>query len=422
MARRSEKLSFSGSKGGKLAARLDLPDGEPIAYALFAHCFTCSKDIYAASRIAAELSALGFGVLRFDFTGLGASEGEFEHTNFSSNVEDLLIAADHLRQFYRAPQLLIGHSLGGAAVLMAATSIGEVRAVVTIGAPSDTEHVLHNFGAQLDAIERDGVAEVSLAGRPFTVRKQFLDDVRAQTLSEQASKLRRALLVMHAPLDDVVGIDNATRIFVAAKHPKSFVSLDGADHLLSRKIDAEYAAQVLSAWSLRYIEKDGDIRGLDAETTSGLAPDAAEFEDGVVRVAERGGEAAPYGQVIQAGPHRFTADEPKSLGGQDTGATPYDFLAAALGSCTSITLRMYANRKGMALEKITVSVLHTKVHADDCEGCGEGREGRIDVFDRVIDLTGELSPDERQRLLEIADRCPVHMTLEKSSAVRTRLK
>ena len=250
----SQKVQFAGIQGDMPAARLELPEGPIRAYAVFAHCFTCSKDIFAAARIAGELAAHGIAVLRFDFTGLGASEGEFANTDFSSNVEDLLRAADFLRQNYEVPQILIGHSLGGAAVLAVAGDVPEVRAVATIGAPADAGHVLHNFGARIDEIETAGEAEVTLAGRQFTIRKQFLEDVGQQRLEDRIARLKAALIVFHAPRDQTVGIANAGAIFGAARHPKSFISLDDADHLLSRRADAIYAATILNAWVSRFVE------------------------------------------------------------------------------------------------------------------------------------------------------------------------
>jgi uncharacterized OsmC-like protein/alpha/beta superfamily hydrolase len=410
MSKSSEKISFPGSQGGTLAARLDRPDGPPKAYALFAHCLTCSKDILAASRIAGALADHGFAVLRFDFTGLGASEGEFANTNFSSNVQDLLLAVEYLRQNHAAPQILIGHSLGGTAVLAAASDAPEARAVATIGAPADAAHVAEQFNANLSDIQRDGVTEVTLAGRKFTIKKQFLDDLKQQPVLDRLAQMRKALLVFHAPRDEVVGIENASMIFAAAKHPKSFISLDGADHLLSRKEDAGYVASVLAAWAARYIDAD------EVTHTATAAPG----EDGIVTVTETG--RGMFQQEVIAGKHRLLADEPVSFGGLDTGPSPYDYLSIALGACTTITLRAYAARKSLKLDRARVEVRHAKVHAQDCIDCGEGREGRIDRFERLLDLQGTFSEAELQKLVEIADRCPVHRTLEQSSCIVTKLR
>ncbi|UZD92436.1 bifunctional alpha/beta hydrolase/OsmC family protein [Cognatishimia activa] len=400
----TERITFTGHSGEKLAARLDLPDGPHLATVLFAHCFTCSKDIPAARRIAGRLAAMGLAVLRFDFTGLGHSEGEFSNTTFTSNVSDLHAAAAYLADRGMAPDMLIGHSLGGAAVLRAAGDLPSVRAVATLGAPFDPEHVTHNFDSALETIGSDGQAKVCLGGRPFTIRKEFVEDISAQNLAPAINDLRRALLILHAPLDDVVDIENAAQIFSAAKHPKSFVTLDDADHLISRPEDAEYAAEVIAAWAARYMH---------------LAPPAPPIgaPEGVVRVSEA--DANGFLQDVNSGPfHHTLADEPLAYGGTNKGMTPYGFLSSGLGACTSMTIRMYARRKGWPLDHVWVDVCHNKVHAQDA-GTRSGE--RIDSFKRVIHLTGALDAEQRVRLLEIADKCPVHRTLEKSSEVITEL-
>ena len=406
----TQKVEFIGSQGDKLAARLDSPATAPKAYALFAHCFTCSKDIFAASRIAKALTEDGIAVLRFDFTGLGASEGEFANTNFSSNITDLVLAANFLRDEFQAPQLLIGHSLGGAAVLAAAEQIPETKAVVTIGAPADIEHVLANFGTNLDILERDGIADVSLAGRNFTIKSQFVEDVRQQAQEQRIKNLKKPLLVFHSPIDQTVSVENASKIFVTAKHPKSYISLDNADHLLSRRQDAEYVAQVLAAWASRYLQ---------ADASQNTAKQTAAPINGAVRVEET--LVSKFQQKITAGNHQLLADEPASVGGADSGPSPYDYLAAALGACTTMTLRMYANHKGYDLGKLSVDVSHAKIHAEDCADCGEGKTGRIDRFERVISVEGDIAAEISDSLLKIADKCPVHKTLEHSSTVATSL-
>ncbi len=400
-----EKLSFPGAAGVVLAVRLDRPAGPVRAYALFAHCFTCTKDIFAASRIAGSLTDAGFAVLRFDFTGLGHSEGEFANTNFSSNVQDLIAAADYLRAAHQAPQLLIGHSLGGAAALAAAGAMPEVKGVVTIGAPSDPGHLEHLLSGAIDEIETAGEAEIVLAGRPFRVSRQFLDDIRGQTLTACVRNLDRALLVMHAPRDDTVAIDNAAAIFQAARHPKSFISLDDADHLLTRRRDGEYVAAVIAGWAGRYVE-DG---------FAAAAPATA--AEGEVVVAETG--AGKYSQTVAAGRHRLRADEPHPIG-DDTGPTPYDLLLAGLGACTSMTLRMYATRKGLPLERVVVHLRHAKSHAEDCAAC-ETTAGKIDRIDRTIEVHGALDEAQRAKLLKIADKCPVHRTLRNENLIVSAL-
>jgi putative redox protein len=401
----SEKIVFPGGNGAELAARLDRPVGAVRAFALFSHCFTCSKDIFAAQRIAQGLADRGIAVLRFDFTGLGASQGEFANTNFSGNVDDLVAASAFLRRSHRAPSILIGHSLGGAAVLAAAARVPECRAVATIGAPADPAHVRHLLSPAIPEIEAKGEAEVKIAGRPFRIRKQFLADIEGQALAGTVGGLRRALLIFHAPRDATVGIDNAGLIFQAAKHPKSFVSLDDADHLLTRHADASYVARVLAAWATRYVDD--------------LAEPAVEpLAEGSVVVEET--RASKFAQRVQVGAHVFAADEPVAAGGTDTGPGPYDFLLAGLGACTSMTMRMYADHKGWPLERVRVELRHAKIHAADCAEC-ETREGKIDRIDRAITVTGPLNDEQRQRLLEIADKCPVHRTLHSEVHVVSRL-
>jgi uncharacterized OsmC-like protein/fermentation-respiration switch protein FrsA (DUF1100 family) len=402
----TERFQFPSSEGHKLAATLDMPDGEAHAYALFAHCFTCGKDVLAAKRIAVALAAKGIAVLRFDFTGLGASEGEFANSTFSSNVADLVRAADHLRETRSAPSILIGHSLGGAAILAAAGHIPEAKAVVTIAAPSDPAHVTHLFKEQIEEIRDHGEVEVSLAGRLFRIKREFLDDIAEQGLLDKVAKLHKALLIMHSPADDIVGIENATKLFLSAKHPKSFVSLADGDHLLSNKRDTSYAADVIAAWSERYIEP----------AVLEPAIDLAEAPRNVVVRETRNGK---FQQLVSVGPHRLVADEPVAVGGQDSAPGPYDLVLAGLGACTSMTMRMYADRKALPLDRVTVTLAHSKIHAKDCAEC-ETREGMIDQIDRVIRIEGELDAEQRQRLMEIADKCPVHRTLTSEVHIVTR--
>jgi putative redox protein len=407
LAIKSQRLEFPGSSGATLAGRLEVPDGPVRGYALFAHCFTCSKDLHAVRSIASGLAMEGIAVLRFDFTGLGSSEGEFASTNFTSNIADLLSAAAYLRRHFEAPSVLIGHSLGGAAVLAVAKDVPEARAVVTIGAPGDVGHVLHNLGASLEEIENQGEAVVEISGRAFTIRKQFVEDVRGQAIHDAVKAMKKPLLILHSPLDETVGIDNATEIFLAARHPKSFVSLDKADHLLSDPADARYAAQVMSGWLAHYVP-----RYLDAKPEERIG----------VSVSETGG--GKFQNFVYAGEHHLFADEPVKAGGLDTGPSPYDFLSIALGACTSMTLRMYADLKKLPLGWVSVAVSHDKVHAEDCADCtdevrGSGR--RVDLFRRDISVEGDLSDEMKAKILEIADKCPVHRTLEASSRVHTQV-
>jgi uncharacterized OsmC-like protein/alpha/beta superfamily hydrolase len=407
MGRISQAVTFPGASGHALAARLDLPSGlTPLAYVLFAHCFTCSKDSRAATFISEALTDAGLALLRFDFTGLGNSEGDFANTTFSSNTADLVAAAAWLRREHRVPLILVGHSLGGAAILAAAGSMPEAVAVATINAPADPAHVAHLFADRRAEIDSVGEAEVELAGRRFRIRREFLEDVGAQKLNAAIAALGRPLIVFHSPRDTIVGIDNASRIFLAAKHPKSFISLDDADHLLTRRVDARYVGAVLAAWASRYLPTSPEV------TRSGNAP-----RDTVLVVETHEGK---FQEEITIGPHRLLADEPTSAGGKDSGPSPYDLLTAALGACTAMTMRMYADLKQLPLDRIRVNLRHGKMHARDCSEC-ETKEGRIDRIERVIELEGPLDAAARAKLLEIADKCPVHRTLHSEVLVQTRL-
>lgn len=406
---RSERVTFENQNGEELSARLDLPvAGEPLACAIFAHCFTCTKNLKAVGRITSALAEKGIATLRFDFTGLGESEGDFANTNFKTDVSDLVSAAEHLEETRQVPEILIGHSLGGTAVLAAAQSLDSVTAVATIAAPSSPQHVRKLLDEDVDEIREKGEATVRLEGRPFTITSEFLDALEEFDLPDSLSTLRKPLLVAHSPIDSIVGIDNASEIFMAAKHPKSFLSLDNADHLLSREVDAAYIGRVIAAWAARY---------LDSDPRDVLQPDLSvknpEF-DTVVRTERR------LRTDIMANGFPIVADEPESVGGTNLGPTPYDLLTASLGACTSMTLRMYADRKEWPLEAVTVDLKYRKVHARDCELC-ETDEGKIDHIEREISLEGELDDDQKKRLLEIADRCPVHRTLHSEIHVETRL-
>lgn len=401
----THRVSFPNARGESLTGRLELPlDRQPRAFAVFAHCFTCGKDLRGAVELTRALTRDGFGVLRFDFTGLGESEGAFADSTFSSTADDVVAACAFLARDYDAPQLLIGHSLGGTAVLRAVARVPSAKAVATIGAPADAEHVTHLFGDHLRTLETEGDARVTIGGRAFTIRRAFLDDARATNMAESLDALRTPLLVMHAPRDEVVGLRNAERIFKGARHPKSFVSLDGADHLLSRSIDAEYAARTLAAWASRYI--------IDAPSPT--VDELIARED----VATRTG-AIGFRTEIRAGAHGLEADEPVAVGGTDAGPSPYDLLLASLGACTGMTLRMYADRKQWPLESATVHLTHSRVHAVDGQTAGSG-DARTDHIERTIELTGALDDEQRTRLLEIANRCPVHRTLERGVHVTTR--
>ncbi|NOQ82665.1 MAG: alpha/beta fold hydrolase [Myxococcales bacterium] len=400
-----ERFEFVGSGGQTLSARLHLPAVEPIACAVFAHCFTCSKDSRAATHISSALAEKGIATLRFDFTGLGESEGDFDDTTFSHNVDDIAAAVQALREAYRAPALLIGHSLGGTAVLAAAGQIPEVVGVATIGAPFEPKHVARLFEASLDEIESNGQADVNLGGRPFTIRKSFLEDLQKHCNAEQIGKLKKALVVFHSPQDNLVSIDNAGLIFKAARHPKSFVSLDGADHLLGRPSDSRYVADVLAAWASRYLPE---------QPAAEIPEDTREGEV----VVE--GKTTGFLQRIQARHLTFAADEPLDKGGTNLAPNPYELLLAGLGACTSMTLRMYAGRKEWPLEAVRVTLRHDRIHAKDCEDCDKDN-GVIDVIDKKLELEGDLSEEQRGRLLDIAAKCPVHRTLLNEIKIRSEL-
>lgn len=402
---RSEKISFNNSGGNELSARIDLPpDRSPLYYVLFAHCFTCSKDISAVRNISRSLTGKGFGVLRFDFTGLGASEGDFSGTSFSSNVSDLHAAMRHMEKEYKAPSLMIGHSLGGAAAIFAGSEAENIKAVVTIGAPADIGHIQHLFKEDLDEITITGSAEVDIAGRPFTIRKEFLEDLEKRDLQEILRQMRKPLLIAHSPQDLVVSIDNAALLYTAAMHPKSFLSLDGADHLLTDRADSIYTGDMIAAWVKRYLPEPEvqELPGSDHRV--------------VAHIANEG-----YTTQIRAGGYDLTADEPVNVGGNGLGPTPYDLLGASLAACTAMTMKMYAERKGWDLQSAFVHINHAKTHAKDCTDCDTG-SAKIDHFERVIDLKGDLDETQKKRLLQIADRCPVHRTLHEEVTVSTRLK
>ncbi len=399
-----QKINFTNAEGQQLVGRLELPINQhPHNFAIFAHCFTCNKNLSAVKNITRELTSNGFGVLRFDFTGLGESEGDFENTNFSGNVDDLISASNYLKENYTAPTLLIGHSLGGAAVIFAASTIDSVKAVATIGAPSNPKHVENLIKSSVDEIKATGKANVSIGGRPFTIKKQFLDDIETKSLPNVAKNLRKALLVMHSPQDTTVGIENAEEIYVAARHPKSFVTLDGADHLLMRKEDSIYVGSVIASWAKRYIS----IPKTDTISTTHQAVASLDSEDG-------------FTTQMTVGSHTMMADEPTSFGGNDFGPSPYEFVSAGLSACTAMTVQMYVKRKGWDLQNIEVHTSHTKVAQQVVEN-GEQKEIKVDTFNREIKLKGNLDDKQIQRILQIADKCPVHKTLHSDIDVVTKI-
>ena len=397
----TQKITFPNQAGHQLAARLEEPiDRKPYAYAIFAHCFTCSKNLNAVRHISRALTQHGIAVLRFDFTGLGDSEGEFANTNFSSNVEDLLSAATFLEKEYAAPKLLIGHSLGGAAVLLASLRIDSVEAVATIAAPARPDHLQRLFTQDLETIRREGKAEITMGGRSFTITQQLIDDLKEAHKKHNFERIHHPLLILHSPSDQTISIDNASDIYLQAKHPKSFISLDGADHLLSRQIDSEYAGTMIGSWVQRYV----------------VPPKPEEITTNSPLVTQTG---AGFTTEIRVQQHSLIADEPESVGGHNLGPTPYDLVAAGLGACTGMTVRMYADRKGWPLEAVRVHLKHEKVYAEDCEHCEDSKQ-KIDQIERIIELEGDLDEEQRERLVEIANKCPVHKSLEAGVRVVTR--
>ena len=400
------KFEFENKQGENLAGLLEMPEpaSRATSFALFAHCFTCGKDIAAASRISRALAARGIAVLRFDFTGLGNSDGDFSNTNFSSNIDDLVSAYQALQREYRAPEMLIGHSLGGAAVLNVASQLETLKAIVTIGAPATAHHVSHLFRQSAEQIRSEGEALVNLGGREFLIKNQFVEDIDRYSTTEQLEKLGAALLVMHSPVDSIVSIDEAARIYQAARHPKSFISLDQADHLLSRAEDSEYVAASIAAWASRYLA----VNPVEPSAHDGS------IADGQTKVTEINHK---FLRGLQASDHFLYADEPEKYGGSNLGPSPYDLLLMSLGACTSMTLRMYANRKKLALEDVDILLFHERIHAEDCVDCDK----KLERITRKISLKGDLTEAQRQRLLEIADKCPVHRTLENDPQIVTEL-
>ncbi len=431
MSVRSTRITFRNDRGLRLAGLLDEPGSQPArAYALFAHCFTCNKNYKGVRNLCRALAAAGIGVLRFDFTGLGESEGDFSTTTFSDNIADILAAAHWLETHHAAPQLLIGHSLGGTAMLLAASRLQAVKAVATVASPSEPAHVLTHFADRQAQILQQGEAEIRIGGVAYRIRRPFVEDVQAHDLKAVLPGLKRALLILHAPGDETVSVEHAARLFALARHPKSFVSLDGADHLLSRPEDARYAGGLIAAWAQRYLVTDQASDRAPAASSASTARESpatavpAGKDDVVVTIGRD-----HYHTEIRARHHEFTADEPLRAGGGDQGPTPYELLCAALGACTAITLRMYADRKSWPLESVRVVLRHAKVHVQDCRECPDdnaqknhaGKGGWVDRIERRLSLRGDLSDAQRERLLAIADRCPVHRSLQEKILIETCL-
>lgn len=399
-----QKVSFKNKEDEQLAGRLELPlDQRPHNFVIFAHCFTCTKNLTAIRNVGRALTSAGFGVLRFDFTGLGESEGDFENTNFSGNVDDLIEAANFLKENYIAPSLIIGHSLGGAAAIFAASRLSYIKAVAVINSPSNPSHVMHLLKDSEQEITKNGKAKVNLGGIDFTIKKQFLDDLKNKSLSDVVSNFGKALLIMHSPQDKIVGIKNAEEIYKAAHHPKSFISLDGVDHLLSKKEDSQYVGEVIAGWASRYVD----------------IPAIEEIKSNSKVAASLDGDEK-FTTNLKLGDHYFLADEPTSFGGNNFGPSPYEFLSAGLADCTAMTIQMYARRKKWDVKNVTVHINYSKDHALDCEQC-ESDSAKIDTFTSEIAFAGNLTKDQKKKLLEIADKCPVHKTLQTKTQIITRL-
>ena len=393
---KSTKLNIENKNGLILQAHLELPANQkPNRYAIFAHCFTCTSSLSAVKNISRALTNYGFGVVRFDFTGLGKSEGEFAESHFSANVDDLIAVSNYMESHYKAPELLVGHSLGGAAVITAASRLDNVKAVATIGAPATVSHVTHLFSHDIDSIRKGELTEVNIGGRPFKINPEFVSDFDKTDLPSVVKNLRKPLLILHSPTDTIVGIKNAEQLYHNAHHPKSFVTLDNADHLLTNSNDSNYAGNLIGTWVQRYFEPE--------ENT--MLETQGEQLVGHLNLVEDN-----FTTSIQTKKHSMIADEPASVGGDDFGPSPYEYLNAGLAACTVMTLKMYAQRKQWDLQEVFVYISHSKKHSDELELDIE-EPGYLDHISKKLKFVGNLDASQKQRLKEIASRCPVHKTI-----------
>jgi uncharacterized OsmC-like protein/pimeloyl-ACP methyl ester carboxylesterase len=393
---KSTKLNIKNDKGFTLHAYLELPANQkPNHYAIFAHCFTCTSSLSAVKNISRALTNYGFGVVRFDFTGLGKSEGEFADSHFSANVEDLIAVSDYMFSNYKAPSLLIGHSLGGAAVISAAAKLENIKAVATIGAPATISHVTNLFSHGIDEIKDKGEVEVNIGGRPFKINNEFIDDFSKTDLLSIVKNIRKPMLILHSPTDTIVGIKNAEQLYQQAHHPKSFVSLDNADHLLSKSEDSNYAGNMIGVWVQRYF---------NAQENEMLETKGEQLV-GHLNLLENN-----FTTSIQTKKHTMIADEPASAGGDDFGPSPYEYLNAGLVACTAMTLKLYAQRKNWDLQEVFVYVTHSRKHSDDL-GIEVNKPSYLDHISKKLKFVGNLDETQKQRLKEIASKCPVHKTI-----------
>lgn len=399
---KSERISIPNSSGHQLSAYIELPANQKPSYmAVFAHCFTCSGSFAPVRHITRELTNYGFGVVRFDFTGLGKSEGHFSDSHFSANVQDLIDVCNYVSQKYLTPSLLIGHSLGGAAAITAAHQLKDIKAVATIGAPANVEHVKHHFEHKINEVLQQGQADVNIGGRPFVINKKFVEGFDKIALLDIVKKLKKPILILHSPFDKIVGIENAQNLYHNAFHPKSFISLDQADHLLTQKEDSVYVGSVIGAWVKKYYPPKENIF-LDRE--------------GEQLVGHLNLEEDQFTTSIQTKSHALIADEPLEVGGDDFGPSPYELLVAGLAACTTMTLKLYANRKKWDLKEVYVYLTHSKKHM---EAPGEASTNKIDFIEKKLKFVGNLTDEQRARLLEISAKCPVHRTLSNGIKFKT---
>lgn len=404
MIKSSQKITFENSRGEKLSARIAFPiDRKPHNFAVFANCFTSNKNFKAIRYITQSLTAEGFGVLSFDFTGLGESEGNFAGTAFSSSVDDLICAANYLKENYVAPTLIVGHSLGGAAVILAASQVDEIKAVVTSGTPSARQHVRNLLKSGIEEIEENGVAEVDIGGRPFTVKKEFIDDLVNQKLPGVVKQIRKSYLGLHSAQDTIVGIENESELYLAVRHPRSFISPDGADHLLSKEKDACCAGDLIVTWAKRYVEIP-EIEELSTQSRVVAYLDTSE----------------KFTTHIKADQRSLIADEPENFGANVFGPSPYQLVASGLATCTLMTLHLYAELKKWDLQEVFRHIRHETTHLEDWKDC-ENPKAQIDKFTRDLELIGDLDVEQKQKLLEVSGKCPVHQPPENVAHIETRM-